>query len=187
MSDWRQICFDQGKPCVYMPEDNKSVVVTEWPNGVVEVKTIADHKIVRTWPDGRVERYRKGDPEDVYPYIADPALDRRRGREILAAIGEIDAALAGVELARFVEDPALRAPVVRALAEIGWTIQILPDEVKSRRAEIDWESWVRTGALIRGGVPELVAAARIWRLCQAELGPLKRAAEAIAAPKERSR
>ena len=190
--DWRQICFEQGKPCVYMPEDDDDVVITEWPNGVVEVMTIADHSIVRTWPDGRFERYRKGDPKDrEYPYIREPALDRRRGCQILAAIGEIDAALAGVDLARFVEDAELRRRVQRGLAEIGWTIELLPDEVRARRPEIDWEISVRIGALIRGGVPELVGAARMWGLGQAELGRLKKAAEAIAdphgqAPKETS-
>ena len=32
----RKICFSQGKPCVYRPEDKPNVIRTEWPNGTVD-------------------------------------------------------------------------------------------------------------------------------------------------------
>ena len=38
----REMCFQQGKACVYEPEDEAGVILTEWPNGVV------DRKYVRT-------------------------------------------------------------------------------------------------------------------------------------------
>ena len=30
------MCFQQGKPCVYEPEEEPGIIVTEWPNGVVD-------------------------------------------------------------------------------------------------------------------------------------------------------
>ena len=70
--DSRQMCFRQGKACIWMTDD-AAEIVTELPNGVVMRRCLADDTVVRTWPDGRVERYRKGDPEDLeYPYIPPP-------------------------------------------------------------------------------------------------------------------
>ncbi len=30
------MCFEQGKPCVYEPEDRPEIIVTEWPNGTTD-------------------------------------------------------------------------------------------------------------------------------------------------------
>lgn len=62
MPNSREMCWEQGKPCVYMSKDNK-FVIAEWRNGVVQKRNIKTGKIVRTWPDGRVEHFIKGDPQ----------------------------------------------------------------------------------------------------------------------------
>ena len=70
--DSRQMCFQQGKAYVWMTDDDAEIV-SELPNGVVMRLCLADDTVVRTWPDGRVDQYRKGAPEDLeYPYIPPP-------------------------------------------------------------------------------------------------------------------
>ena len=72
-TDSRRMCFEQGKAFVYMPPDDDSRVITEWPNGVIEDHLLADDTITRTWPDGRVERFHADDPAaKECPYIAPP-------------------------------------------------------------------------------------------------------------------
>ena len=68
--DSRRICFEQGKAFVYMPDEDGDVIIAEEPNGVVEHRRISDGMITRTWPDGRVDHFRRGDPQDLeFPYI----------------------------------------------------------------------------------------------------------------------
>ena len=50
--DSREMCFEQGKPCIYEPEEELGVIVTEWPNGVVDRYTLATGARIRRWPDG---------------------------------------------------------------------------------------------------------------------------------------
>ncbi len=67
--DARKMCFEQGKSFIYMDED-PDIIITEEPNGVVERLKLSTKMIERTWPDGRVEHFRKGDPQSLeYPYI----------------------------------------------------------------------------------------------------------------------
>ncbi len=61
-TDSRQMCFRQGKAFVHMPAHDRSRVVTEWPNGVVDHYLIADKTIMRTWPDGHTQHFAPGDP-----------------------------------------------------------------------------------------------------------------------------
>ena len=71
--DSRQMCFQQGKAYVWMTDDDAEIV-SELPNGVVMRLCLADDTVVRTWPDGRVDQYQQGDPEDLeYPYIPPPS------------------------------------------------------------------------------------------------------------------
>ncbi len=73
-NDSRRMCFEQGKAFVYMPADDDSRVITEWPNGVVEDHLLADDTVTRKWPDGRVEHFCASDPDaKEYPYIAPPS------------------------------------------------------------------------------------------------------------------
>ena len=44
-TDSRRMCFEQGKAFVYMPPDDDSRVITEWPNGVIEQHVLADDTI----------------------------------------------------------------------------------------------------------------------------------------------
>ena len=73
-TDPRRMCFQQGKAVVYMPPGDDSRIVTEYPNGVVEDYDLASKSITRTWPDGRLERFRDGDTADFqHPYVPPPA------------------------------------------------------------------------------------------------------------------
>ena len=62
----REICFSQGKPCVYRPEDKPDVVRTEWPNGTVDEVDFTRNARMRRWPDGATET-RTADTEFPYP------------------------------------------------------------------------------------------------------------------------
>ncbi len=67
--DARKMCFDQGKAFIYMDED-PDIIITEEVNGVVDRHKLSTQTIERTWPDGRVERFRDDDPRALEcPYI----------------------------------------------------------------------------------------------------------------------
>lgn len=73
-TDSRRMCFEQGKAFVYMPPDDDSRVITEWPNGVIEDHQLSDNTITRKWPDGRVECFPANDPAaKECPYIVPPS------------------------------------------------------------------------------------------------------------------
>ena len=55
IEDNREICFEQGKPCVYEPEDQPGVILTEWPNGTVDSHDLDAGTTTRRWPDGTEE------------------------------------------------------------------------------------------------------------------------------------
>ena len=46
----RRVCFGQGKACVYEPDDLEGVVITEWPNGVID----KHHERIGMKPVGRL-------------------------------------------------------------------------------------------------------------------------------------
>ena len=54
--DNREICFEQGKPCIYQDEDHPDHIITEWPNGVMDTKDLVTATTVRRWPDGQTEK-----------------------------------------------------------------------------------------------------------------------------------
>lgn len=54
--DNTEICFQQGKPCVFMAPDAPPRIITKWPNGVTDTRDIATNTIVRQWPDGTSEK-----------------------------------------------------------------------------------------------------------------------------------
>ena len=49
------MCFRQGVPCVYQAESDPGVIVTEWPNGVIDRQRDSQSSGTRAWPDGTVE------------------------------------------------------------------------------------------------------------------------------------
>ena len=55
VEDNRQMCFEQGKACVYEPDDERGIIVTEWPNGVVDRTCLRTKTTTRRWPDGSEE------------------------------------------------------------------------------------------------------------------------------------
>ena len=68
--DGREMCFRQGKPCVYQSETDENTIITEWPNGVVEHMNIRTKTVTRTWPNGSTETFPTGSPEDrEYPHL----------------------------------------------------------------------------------------------------------------------
>ncbi len=63
--DSRQACFEQGKPCVYEPEDEPGIIVTEWPNGTLDRHEAESGIETRTWPDGSTETLAASKPLQV--------------------------------------------------------------------------------------------------------------------------
>ena len=51
------MCFEQGKACVYEPEGEDDVIMTEWPNGVVDRHDLRAGTMIRRWPDGTTETH----------------------------------------------------------------------------------------------------------------------------------
>ena len=49
----RRMCFGQGKPFVYSRDESCTVLITEWPNGVVDTHNVAERVVTRRWPDRR--------------------------------------------------------------------------------------------------------------------------------------
>ena len=72
VEDNREICFEQGKPCVYQDEDRPDHIITEWPNGVVDTKDLATDSVVRRWPDGQSEALTG---QTTVPHVAAAASD----------------------------------------------------------------------------------------------------------------
>ena len=60
--DSRAICFQQGKPCIYEPEDSPGVIVTEWPNGTTDAYDVNRKIRTRRWPDGSEETTTNEEP-----------------------------------------------------------------------------------------------------------------------------
>lgn len=68
--DGREMCFSQGKPCVYQSEADENAIITEWPNGVVERMDTRTNTVQRTWPDGSIETFAAGSRRDAtYPHV----------------------------------------------------------------------------------------------------------------------
>lgn len=66
----RRVCFGQGKACVYEPDDLEGVVITEWPNGVIDKHHVEEERIMRCWPDGREEQFASSATQaHKYPHV----------------------------------------------------------------------------------------------------------------------
>ena len=67
VEDSRAMCFEQGKPCVYEPENRPGTIVTEWPNGTIDAHDLQSETTTRRWPDGKEQT--TGDREPLgYPH-----------------------------------------------------------------------------------------------------------------------
>ena len=71
VEDSRKICFQQGKACVYEPNEEQGTIVTEWPNGVVDRKNLEANTRTRHWPDGTTETT-AGDTPVAFPHWPQP-------------------------------------------------------------------------------------------------------------------
>ena len=82
--DSRELCFKQGKPCIYQSDDDEHVIITEWPNGVSERQDTRTNQVTRFWPDGYRETFAVDSPRDrAYPHVprrgAEGATSERQG------------------------------------------------------------------------------------------------------------
>ena len=57
------MCIEQGKPFVYGLDEGCAVLITEWPNGVVDTHEVAEGVVIRRWPDGRELRVPRVAPD----------------------------------------------------------------------------------------------------------------------------
>ena len=71
--DSRQACFEQGKACVYEPDDEPGIIVTEWPNGTRDRQDAESGIERRTWPDGSTETLPASKPPQVPRWPRDGA------------------------------------------------------------------------------------------------------------------
>ena len=55
IEDSREMCFEQCKPYVYEPDDEPGTIVTEWPNGAIDIWWLETDTRTRQWPDGTTE------------------------------------------------------------------------------------------------------------------------------------
>ena len=77
----REMCFKQGKVCVYLSADDENVIICEWPNGVVEHCNLRTDRVTRTWPDGKQDVFASGSAEDRrYPHVEKDDRQKPTGR-----------------------------------------------------------------------------------------------------------
>jgi uncharacterized protein with HEPN domain len=78
-----------------------------------------------------------------------PPTPEDRLLDILEAIGEIDAMLAGYRLEQFNEDRLRRMATERYLEIVCETARKLPDDIKQGAPEIDWRAMIDFGNRLR--------------------------------------
>ena len=86
--DAREMCFAQGKSCVYATDDDR-FIISETPAGVIDRHELATGQVTRTWPDGAVEMFPADSPKhDEYPAWPRPTTARKaRGLEATTTRG----------------------------------------------------------------------------------------------------
>ena len=62
IEDSREICFEQGKPCVYEPDNEPGIIVTEWPNGIIDRWDEKTDTETRHCPDDTTETVPENTP-----------------------------------------------------------------------------------------------------------------------------
>ena len=86
--DNREICFEQGKPCVFQPDAEPGIMVTEWPNGVIDRWWPETDTRTRQWPDGTTGTAPAERPLGFPAPAADNGPDRgRRVPKLIIVIG----------------------------------------------------------------------------------------------------
>ena len=72
--DSRQMCFEQGKACVYESETEPDTIMTEWPNGTIDRHGLEAKTRTRRWPDGSEETVSDDEPL-TFPHWPRPRPD----------------------------------------------------------------------------------------------------------------
>ena len=91
---------------------------------------------------------------------------------ILAAIDTIQSALANKEIEDMTADLMLRLAVERSFEIICEASRRIPDDVKARHPEIDWQGMVDFGNELRHAYHR-VEPSILWEIAQRDLPPLK--------------
>jgi len=100
-----------------------------------------------------------------------PSVEDRL-RDILEAIVEIEALLAGYDLARFTADKTHRMATERYLEVICEAARRLTDNVKNGAPNIDWQGMVDFGNRLRHAY-HATDVGIVWAIVQNHLPPLK--------------
>ena len=78
--DAREMCFAQGKSCVYASDDDR-FIISETPAGVIDRHEVATGQVTRVWPDGIEETFPADSPRhDEYP-LWPSSISASRGNE----------------------------------------------------------------------------------------------------------
>jgi uncharacterized protein with HEPN domain len=97
-----------------------------------------------------------------------PPTAEDRLMDILEAIAEIDAMLAGCRLAQFTDDKMRRMATERYLEVICEAARKLPDQIKQEEREIDWRKMNDFGNRLRHAYHETDVAI-VWDIVQNHL------------------
>ena len=73
--DARQMCFSQGKSCVYASDDDR-FIISETPTGVIDRHELATGQVTRVWLDGTEESFQESFPADSPKYREHPVWPR---------------------------------------------------------------------------------------------------------------
>jgi uncharacterized protein with HEPN domain len=92
--------------------------------------------------------------------------------DILEAIAEIEAILAGFGLEQFIADKVRRMATERFLEIICEASRTVPDNVKQEGEEIDWRKMIDFGNLLRHAYQD-TDVETVWDIVQNRLPPLK--------------
>jgi uncharacterized protein with HEPN domain len=104
------------------------------------------------------------------PTVQDRLLDIRE------AVAEIESILSGVTRERFITERRLRLLTERLLEIVCEASRRLPDEIKQREPQIEWQKVVNFGDYLRHAYHSTKAEA-VWDITQNDLPSLKVAAE----------
>ena len=153
VADSRQTCFEQGKPWIYKPDDEPGVIVTEWPNAVVDRLTIDTGDRTRRWPDGTVVAQTEAEAR-TFPFwtweTAAPAmtlldtseLRSRPQRNLLAAWFELQGRKVLVTQAVADELAPLAVEVKPGESVADQVLRSPPDNLhSSKKADLERQAW----------------------------------------------
>jgi uncharacterized protein with HEPN domain len=102
---------------------------------------------------------------------------------ILTAIDTIQTALAGKPFGDFTKDLMLRLAIERSLEIVCEASHRLPDDVKSKNTDIDWQAIVDFGNRLRHAYHRIEPNI-LWQIIERDLPPLKTFAKRVMSESE---